>query len=235
MLNITKDNPYDTSSPGDIAQTPAWLAERAKEGNGGPIVNSALIPQDVEIPGYSKTITVSTFVDSWTDYGDYLGKVNAAQVVIEQRDRTGVKLTETCKPLSLLLKDVIKEDVWMDGLLYFRQHFVMEKAQGTWNHSQFDQGTKRLLKINQTFKPQSFPDFVDQAYLDKAGITTEWGHEPVTIKDQDGNVSTVGDPVSFNGWGSNIPAVPFEISPTESIYYLNFSIYESADFSELPI
>lgn len=233
LKTITKRSPSYDATAADLMQTPPWLAEKTQRR--GTVTNTALINQDAQKASFRKLITVSRFVSSWTDYSSYLGKINSDTVTITQGDASGTKLTETCDPFTLLLQDVIKEDYWSDGILYFRQRFVLSKNERTWIYSIKDEGTHRLCIVDDQFKPDNSGDKMDQAYLDAANITSTWGHEPIVTTDQNGNAVTVGEPVPFNGWGSNAPNDRLGQYDDYTPHFLNYQVNEITAFAPLEL
>lgn len=231
LLSITKKKPWDDAGPGDVLTVPNWL--QAQQSGTGPVTNSAGVVQDVQRSTFRKLITVSKWVGTWTDYSDYLGKINTDEITITQGDAQGTKLTEVCPARSLLLHDVIKEDVWQDGILYFRQRFVLSKHPRRWIHSQIDQGTKRILIVDEQYKPDNSGDKIDQAYLDAANIESTWGYEEITTTDQNGNVVALGEPVRFNGWGSNSPNERAATYDGNEPVFMNYQVYGERSFAGL--
>ena len=231
LLNITKNSPSWDATGQDLMTIPPWLNHQTTKP--GPITNTALISQDVQKSSFRKQITVSQYVSTWTDWSSYLGKINSDTVTITQGDSSGTKLTETCAPYTLLLQDVIKEDYWFDGILYFRRRFVLSKNPRTWVFSICDEGTHRICIINDQYKPDNSGNKMDQAYLTAANITSTWGHEPIVTTDQNGNAVTVGEPVAFNGWGSNSPNDRTGEYEEYTPHFLNYKINGIKAFAAL--
>lgn len=231
LLSITKEKPWVDAGPADVQAVPVWMQPQLS--GSGAITNSASIAQDVQKSYFRKMITVSAWVGTWTDYSSYLGKTNLDTITITQGDAGGTKLTETCDPFTLLLHDVIKEDVWLDGTLYFRRRFVLSKNPQKWIHSELDRGTHRICVIDQQYKPDNSDTKMDQAYLDNANITGTWGYEPIVTTDQNGNAVSVGEPVRFNGWGSDSPNDRVNSYNEYLPYYLNYKVYGEIAFAGL--
>jgi hypothetical protein len=225
LVSITYGGKYGV---GQTLQAPPWIIPQGT--NEGPVTNSAMVPQEQYKSIFKRLITVSQWVDSWTDYDSYIGRVNLDQVTIQERDASGVKLEIVAEPHTLLLQNIIKENHWKDGRLYFRRRFVLAENKDTWLVSQLDEGMERYMAKDVQYKPDGSGDKVDQDYLDSLGIQTDFGYDPITTKD---GQALISQPVRFNGWGSESPIDKASSYNGSVAHYLNYYVYRAINFSGL--
>jgi hypothetical protein len=226
------DGLYQRQKGEDIKFTPLafWLDSQAQDYNSS-ITNSALVPQEVFQIDFRKVVTVSKYYSQWDNtWDDYLGTVNDADVTITQSDNTGVRFQQTYAPNTLLMQDIIKEDVWRGPRLYFRVRFVMSYRKDTWRHRQADTGTSRLVFVGQ-YKPDGTQ--YDQGDLDNLNIQGEYGYQDITTPDGNGNFVAITQPVSLNGWGTDQPTNQNRNYNKRLPLFLIYDIYQQSDFNAL--
>jgi hypothetical protein len=209
---------------------PFYLQSQSTDFNSN-VTNSALIPQDVSQSEFRKTISVGKYYAQWDNtWDDYLGTVNDAALTITQADASGTRFSQTYARQTLLMYDIVKQDVWLGPRLYFLVRFVMAYRKDTWKHRQNDQGTKRLIFVGQ-YKTDGGQ--YDQADLNALNIRGDYGYQDIVTQDGNGNFIASGEPVALNGWGSDQPTRRAANYDKNLPIYLLYELYPEADFNAL--
>lgn len=222
MINVTQ-GPYD--DPDLTLFSPPWLASSK-----GPICNSAGEVIYAERQSHFRRIMVAKYYRDWSStFDDYIDKINDAEVVITQTDQDGTRATYTFAARTLRIDDVIKTDIWKDGKLFFKAGFVMSENKRTWIHSEVDRGQNQRVFVGQ-YKSDGTRWTAEQMANQNPPITPPWGLVPIK---QD-NVA-VGEPRKLNGTGApiNVDNWYGETINKDSAIYVNYKVYEEADFSAL--
>lgn len=217
---------------GQTLVPPIWMQNAI-----GPVTNSAKVPVRLTRPDYRKVIAVSQVYRDWNnDWDDFAGAINDDQITIEEKDKDGVRWSETYPEFTLRMRPPKKENVWKDARLYFRRTFIMEHNPNSWIHAELDAGTKRRVQVGQ-FKPDGGTYTQDD--LDDLGIDGAYGYEEITTTtvDADGNKTMVaiGDPVKFNGHGSEMPTPQASSYDNNSQIYLNWRTLKLKSFGGLDL
>lgn len=196
-----------------IYTAPPYLSSRVLQSPGpndfigGPMVNSA---NDAYPNRYTtksrRVITYWTWHRNWDEnWETYIGKVNNDQVVASQYDGDGLRLRYVFPRLTVRIKDIIKEDHWRSGKLYFRRGIVLNEKKESWLTKITDEGFNRMVWEGQ-YKGTS--TLYTSAQLDEKfkgsvadGYRTYYQKWPIlTFDDQDTAIAP-GDPVPLNSYG----------------------------------
>lgn len=207
------------------------------------VVNSANDPvQNINKRGHTKRITYWTWHRDWSSSWDnYLDTINDATVTISQYDQDGIRLRYSFDPYTLLINDIVKEDHWRDGRLFFRRGIVFSHKPGTWFTEITDAGFNemyfafQLKQDGSQITPSEMDDWfgTDRATHEQVPITVL---KPVENSDLalDLTQVAVADPVALNGYGRQVkfptPDGP-ELQPKKLVYLT----YTATDFSQLGI
>jgi hypothetical protein len=134
-----------------IKTPPPYLSNRQSVdvGNftGGPVVNSAndAVP-NIQQRRHNKRITYWTWHRNWdSSWEQFLDKVNLYQLTISQFDQEGIRLQYSFAPLTVVVNDLIKEDHWRNGRLYFRRGIAMMHNPRGWLTKINDEGYNEAL------------------------------------------------------------------------------------------
>lgn len=223
----------DTINPAKAMQPPVWASTTAQ----GPITNSAGDVRFATTPRYYRRITVSRIVRDWDDdILDFRGNINNDVVTVKQYDgSTGgdVRATYKFNPLTLRIDDIVKQDLWLGGSLYFKQSIVMVESKETWIHSEQDSGQRQRLYAGQRKDPDG--TLYTQADMD--------AQDPPIVAGSYGLVNiinngvAIGDPAKLNGHGMPLPIIR---DPTDAALpgngdtiYLNYDVATISDFTPL--
>lgn len=207
------------------------------------ITNSAKDPiQNVNKRKHSKRVTYWTYHRDWnTGWDDYLDTVNSSQVTISQYDQDGLRLRYTFPAYQLLIMDIIKEDHWRDGKLWFRRGIVFSHKPNTWFAEFFDMGFNEMYFTGQLN--------VDGSTITDANMDTYFGTDhadyeqvPITVlRPADTGVAgldveqvAIADPVGLNGYGRTLKH-PTPDGPQYEPKKLIYMPYTVTDFSPLGI
>jgi hypothetical protein len=116
-----------------------------------PMQNSAGDPfENVNVRKHTKRITYWTWHRDWdSNWDEWLDVVNSSEVTITQSDKDGQRLRYTFPAYTLLINDIVKEDHWRDGKLYFRRGIVISYNRNTWFSVFPDKGFNELLYTGQ--------------------------------------------------------------------------------------
>jgi hypothetical protein len=219
----------------DYLPTPQFGAEVA-------IVNSANDNvQNVNKRSHTKRITYWTWHRDWdAAWDNFLDAVNSAEVTITQSDKDGQRLRYTFPAYELLINDIIKEDHWRDGKLYFRRGVVFAHNPKSWFLQIPDQGFNEMIFA---FQPN-----VDGSLVTPTDMTEWFGDNrsdyefsPITVwrPDPNGNNTdllpvAVADPQALNGYGRLLKC-PTPDGPGYVQKKLVYMPYNVKDFSTLGI
>lgn len=229
--------------PSNTAQVPPYLPT-PQYGIDRPIVNSAKDPQqNVNKRYHTKRITYWTYHRDWNSGWDgYLDSVNSSTVSVSQYDQDGLRLRYLFAANTLLINDIIKEDHWRDGRLWFRRGVVMSHNPNTWFLQLVDQGFNEMLFVGQNKENNEAITAADMTEIFGGGYST---YETLAITTP---VPVVGenilypeyikvapaDPVLLNGHGRAIKIAPPDASSymPKKLVYMPYAI---EDFGPLGI
>jgi hypothetical protein len=232
-----------------IKTPPPYLSSRQSVdvGNfiGGPVVNSAndAVP-NIQQRRHNKRITYWTWHRNWDSaWEQYLDKVNQFQLVISQYDQEGIRLQYSFAPLTVVVNDLIKEDHWRNGRLYFRRGIAMMHNPRGWLTKINDEGYNEAL-FNGQYKGGGATTYTtsDLTTNDPMSRTLTTYKAPVVeesipLKDEgtDGIYVAPASMIPLNGYGRQLgcstPNQTAEETPKAG-WYLT---YRPADFSLLGI
>jgi hypothetical protein len=207
------------------------------------IINSANEPfGNVNVSKHTKRITYWSWHRDWeTKWDDWLDVVNSEAVTITQRDKEGERLKYDFKPFQLLIKDIVKEDHWRDGRLYFRRGIVFSFKEDCWFYRRLDEGLNERIYEGQ-YKP-------DGTQVTASDMTSWFGSNastyeqiPVTFyrpADDTGPRNEFlpvapSEPQVLNGWG-RLNGVPTPYDNGLLFKYIAYMPYRLGDFNELGI
>lgn len=212
-----------------------------------PIVNSANDPiQNVNKRRHQKRITYWSWHRDWdAAWDDYLDTVNNSEVTITQSDKDGQRLRYTFQKYTLLINDIVKEDHWRDGRLYFRRGVVFAHNPQTWLLKLQDQGFNEMLFAGQAGET-NFGVFIPISASDMDGWfgddRAEYEYSPIVQfkprTDTGINVEYMpvppADPQLLNGYGRLMKYPTPDGGPYESklMVYMPYTV---SDFSTLGI
>lgn len=212
---------------------------------GGPVVNSANDPvPNIQQRRHNKRITYWTWHRDWNpDWEQFLNRVNLFPVVISQFDQEGIRLQYRFEPLTVLINDLVKEDHWRNGRLYFRRGLAMMHNPRGWLTKVNDEGYNEAL-FNGQFKGGSSGTFTtsDLTTNDPMSRTLTTYKAPIveesiTLKEEgtDGIYVAPASMIQLNGYGRQLgcstPDQTGDQTPKAG-WYLT---YRPADFSLLGI
>lgn len=207
---------------GSQALGPPTMRLRAVEGLKGPITNSASQVIERERRAHRKVLRYSFYARDWNNsWDDLLDKTNSEAVTFTQTDVDGTRLLQTFAANTLLVADLDKDDVWREGKLFFRVTVVLLENKQTWTHFEPDKGDKRRIFENQ-YK-------ADGTQFTLAEADAIGPYQVITTEDDDGNVTTVGEPVKLNGYGAEQPRERPGSYQTDENFFVEFEVYDSAD------
>ena len=230
LISVTKGGPAWAAgvTVEDITGEP--LADRIIQPGG--IVNSACDSQPASFTDYRKRITVWRYEDEYkASYEDYLGKKNSDAITITESDDSGTKYSETFQPGRLLMKNIVKENVWRDSVLYYRIGYVMDAAKkgNVWYYSTFDEGTRQLVYAEQIDPDTGARWDADIPKFTEAVGSREIKPIEITTNDGFGNIVAIGEPQPLDGHGNP--------NPTKTGYgsqvWLNWDLIEEIAFGPL--
>lgn len=197
-------------------QIPGYLPT-PQFGTDVPIVNSANDPiQNVNKRRHQKRLTFWSWHRDWEpDWDEYLDAVNDAEVTITQSDKDGQRLRYTFPKYTLLINDIVKEDHWRDGRLYFRRGVVFANNPLGWFTQLPDQGFNELWFVGQLKEDgtQMTQTEMDDWFGSFPTKRTAYEHSPIiqfkpatdTGATTDPNAEwysvPVADPQALNGYG----------------------------------
>lgn len=232
-----------------IKTPPPYLSDRTglDFGNfiGGPVVNSAndVVP-NVQQRRHNKRITYWTWHSQWDPaWEQYLDTINGLPFAVTQYDTFGIKLQYTFYPLTVVINDLIKEDHWRNGRLYFRRGIAMMHNPRGWVTKINDEGFHENLFANQ-FKGSGSSKYTseDLTSNDPMKRTLTYYKVPVVeesipMKEEgaDGIYVAPGAMIPLNGYGRQLGcSTPDKNSDNipKAGWYLT---YRPADFSALGI
>jgi len=203
----------------------------------GPFVNSAGDLIEREQREWTTQITYWRYVRDWNSNWNktVLGKANNASFTVQQTDADGVRFSRTFEPETLVLLDIIKQDVWIDGRLFFRVGFVLLELKEDTTITIPDEGVRRLVYSGQYRLDGT--TFSDSDLTDETGSATgQYLQEIITPIDGFPEMAAlVGKPMKLNGWGANVPIRRPEIETAEKTFYLKFRVIEKISFSSIGI
>lgn len=178
------------------------------------ITNSANDPiPNINVRSHNKRITYWTWHRDWDEQWDlFIDTVNDSNVTISQYDQDGLRLRYKFERNELLILDVIKEDHWKDGKLWFRRGVVMLQNYKRWLIEVPDLGFNEMLFVDQY---NADGTKWTKAGLDKFFGTTRLEYISVPIQrykpNPDDNAAfddlipvAVADPVYLNGYGREL-------------------------------
>lgn len=237
---------FDTSpalfDPGLSYQLPPNLlnGNQPQFGQRVPMQNSAGDPiENVNVRRHTKRITYWSWHRDWdSNWDSWLDVVNSAGVTVTQSDKDGQRLRYSFDPYTLLINDIVKEDHWRDGRLYFRRGIVISYNPNTWFTVKPDIGFNELF-----FAGQLYPDNTeitedemdllfgtDRKRFEKFPIVEKWEN------DQDGNQVMVApaQPQYLNGYGRKAGYISpvDQFGAPKNIVYMN---YQTGDYTDLGI
>lgn len=225
----------DGIDPTKNMQPPAWLVDKV-----GPVVNSSGDVRFVGTDQHYRRITVSRIVRNWDDsLLDFRGKINEDEVIIEQVDgptSSFVRASYKFPALTLRVDDVIKQDRWLGGSLYFQQSIVLVESKETWIHSEQDVGQRQRLFVGQ--KKDTDGNIYSQADMDaQVPPILAGSHGLVNIVN---NGVAIGDPAKLNGHGMPLPIIrdpsdPNAVPVDGDTIYLNYAINDIVSFTGLAL
>lgn len=208
-----------------------------------PIINSAGDPfENVTVRKHTKRITYWSWHRDWdANWDNWLDVVNSTQTTITQSDKDGQRLRYTFDPYTLLINDIIKEDHWRDGSLYFRRGIVISHNPSTWFSVFVDRGFNELL-----FEGQNKPGggTVTSSEMDDLFGTSHGEYESLAITtpvpvfgtgDLVASETRVApaEPQLLNGYGRLVgTSTPADVGFPKQMVYL---AYESGDYSTIGI
>ena len=236
------DRPHTSITPQTSLTLPPYMPT-PQFGFDVAIVNSAYEPiQNINKRKHTKRITYWTWHRDWDSaWDDFLDAVNSAEVTITQSDKDGQRLRYTFPAYELLINDIVKEDHWRDGKLYFRRGVVFSHNPIGWFTELPDQGFNENI-------------FFGQLLADGTGITPaildEWFGEdratyelapivhfqPVNFDEVNTDSVSVApaDPQALNGYGRQVK-YPTPDGPAYVYKKLVYMSYNVKDFSTLGI
>lgn len=137
-------------APQFTSQVPPYLPS-PQFGINRAIVNSANDPQqNVNKRSHTKRVTYWTWHRDWdSSWDDYIDSVNSGTTTISQSDKDGLRLRYSFDAYTLLINDIVKEDHWRDGKLYFRRGVVFSHNPESWFLQLPDQGFNEMLFVGQ--------------------------------------------------------------------------------------
>jgi hypothetical protein len=208
------------------------------------IVNSANDPQqNINKRSHTKRVTYWTWHRDWnSSWDDYIDSVNSNTTTITQSDLEGQRLQYSFEPYSLLINDIIKEDHWRDGKLYFRRGVVFSHNPATWFLQVTDQGYNEMLFVGQnkegggTVTENDMDDLfgADRADYESLAITYPVPIAGLTAYAPTETRVAPAEPQLLNGHGRQI-----KIEPPDSTSFLPkkmvYMPYTVKDFSALGI
>lgn len=233
----------------EIKTPPPYLQERQSVdvGNftGGPVVNSAndVVP-NIQQRKHNKRITYWTWHRDWDPaWEQFLDKVNRFQLTISQYDQEGIRLQYVFDPLTVVVNDLIKEDHWRNGRLYFRRGIAMMHNPRGWLTKINDEGFNEAL-FNGQYKASNSTTFTtsDLTTNDPMNRTlttykTPIVEESIPLKDEgsDGIYVAPASMIQLNGYGRQLGCTtPNKLADgTPKAGW--FLTYRPADFSALGI
>jgi len=208
-----------------------------------PMQNSASDPfENVSVRKHTKRITYWSWHRDWdSNWDEWLDVVNSSQVTITQSDKDGQRLRYTFPAYTLLINDIIKEDHWRDGRLYFRRGIVISYNRSTWFSIFPDKGFNELLYVGQSD--------IDGTAITSANMDSWFGTKrktyesiPVTLyrpADDAGPRNeflpvAAAEPQYLNGHGRLVgnPSPVDASGVPKNVVYMNYLI---GDYSELGI
>jgi hypothetical protein len=208
-----------------------------------PIVNSANDPiQNVNKRRHQKRITYWSWHRDWdAAWDDYLDTVNNAEVTITQSDKDGQRLRYTFPKNTLLINDIVKEDHWRDGRLYFRRGVVFAHNPQTWFIQLPDEGFNEMIFEGQDkggLQTVTADDMDDWFGTDHG----EYEHSPIvqfktptlTLINFDVLPVPPADPQALNGYGRLLKYQTPD-GPSYEPKKLVYMPYTVTDFSPLGI
>ncbi len=213
-----------TKADGTPVQLPPNLRVRSNEGLKGPVTNSAGMVRPATRKSHLKVLKYSFYARDWDNaWDDLIDHTNSTVVEFKQTDVDGERLSQSYGINKLLLNDVIKDDIWREGRLWFRVTFVMIYNRLTWRHFEPDKGDTRRI-------------FADQYKADGTQYTQNevddiGPYQTITTTTEDGQEATLGEPVKLNGFGAEIPRQRPESYDTDESFTVNFDKYDSADLA----
>jgi hypothetical protein len=211
-------------------------------GKATTITNSAGDPlENVSVRKHTKRITYWSWHRDWNSQWDnWLDVVNSTQTTVTQSDKDGQRLRYSFDPYTLLINDIIKEDHWRDGKLYFRRGVVISHNPNTWFNVFVDKGFNELIFTGQLDK--------DGTVITEAKMTSWFGAKrktyeqiPVTFWRPAEDTSprdeflpvAAAEPQFLNGYGRLVGnPTPGDSGFPKQLVYMN---YEVGDFSTIGI
>lgn len=240
---------FDTNpafyDPGLSYQLPPNLnnGQAPQFGRRVPIQNSAGDPfENVSVRKHTKRITYWSWHRDWNSrWDDWLDVVNNSTVTVTQSDKDGQRLRYSFEPYTLLINDIIKEDHWRDGSLYFRRGIVISYNRNTWFSVFADKGFNELIFAGQLN--------TDGTAITDANMQTWFGTKrrtyesiPVTMyrpADDSGPRNeflpvAAAEPQYLNGYGRLVgfPSPVDQAGVPKNVVYMT---YNTGDYSELGI
>lgn len=232
-----------------IKTPPPYLQNRQSVdvGNfiGGPVVNSAndAVP-NIQQRRHNKRMTYWTWHRDWNPaWEQFLDRVNLFNLTLSQYDGDGLRLQYTFEPLTVVINDLIKEDHWRNGKLYFRRGIAMMHNPRRWLTKVNDEGYNENVFAGQ-YKGSGATTFSsgDLTNNDPMNRTLTYYKQPVVeenlqLKERgvEGVYVAPGEFVQLNGYGRQLgistPDQSADSTPKAG-WYLT---YRPADFSALGI
>ena len=170
----------------DPGATPAPLTGtktiEERKTRAGPITNSAgvVVPDQFE-DSYRKRITVWRYLASWpASFETFLGRTNSDSVTITEVDGGGTTYQETFAARKLKCKNIIKQNFWYNGTLYYRIGIVLDVSPNLWIHVTVDEGTERLVYEGQ-IDPWTGDPYT-QSELNKWFNGTNWDSNTIALR-----------------------------------------------------
>lgn len=238
-------NPFET----DIKTPPPYLALRqsvdVSNFTGGPVVNSAndAVP-NIQQRRHNKRLTYWTWHRDWDPaWEQFLDRVNYFQLTISQFDQEGIRLQYRFDPLTVVINDLIKEDHWRNGRLYFRRGIAMMHNPRGWLTKINDEGYNEALFDGQ-YKGSGATTYTssDLTTNDPMSRTlttyrVPMVEESIPLKDEgsDGVYVAPASMLQLNGYGRQLGCTtPNQLADQtpKAGWYLT---YRPADFSSLGI
>jgi hypothetical protein len=170
-----------------------------------------------------------------------LDAVNSAAVTITQSDKDGQRLRYTFPAYELLINDIIKEDHWRDGKLYFRRGVVFAHNPIGWFTELPDQGFNENIFFGQLLADGSLitPTVLDEWFGDDRAtyeLAPIVHFQPVNFDEVNTDSVSVApaDPQALNGYGRQLK-YPTPDGPAYEPKKLVYMSYNVKDFSTLGI
>jgi hypothetical protein len=230
-----------------IKTPPPYLQERQSldYGNfiGGPVVNSANDPApNINQRRHNKRMTYWTWHRDWNpQWEQYLDRVNAFSLTLSQYDQEGIRLQYTFPPLTVVINDLMKEDHWRNGKLYFRRGIAMMHNPRGWLTKINDEGVNEALFSGQ-YKGSGATKFTagdlttnDTANRSLTAYKQPIVEESIQLKDegQDGIYVAPAGPIQLNGYGRQLGCSTPDASGDSVAKCGWYLTYRPADFASL--